>query len=458
MKFNRILLSLVLSLSAGFANASDDATSLYATYEQKLSSNDLNGAYEALAQRRETDKDNLQYIYDEASFLMEYSDDKSDAFALLEEALKTAEKKQDKYWLPRLNELKAGALFFLGDYEEAYETGRKALSFFKGDEKDEELSDISQLMVGICTALNRHDEAVKYGLQSLDIRRTTAGENSQKVASSLSALSLSYLRSGDIEKAEDAIGESEKIYEKLGIEEPSLFQNKASIAFEKKNYARAQKLFSKALELSENQSGNASTVISVLKSLSVCAQRQNNTDEASSYIEKAVSVASSAYGKEHPAMASVLNEKGLFEHSCGQYAKAMDTFADALGIYDKAYGERSQQSHDVLLSMYRCACDIVVNDDEGALKKAKDFMSDKFFTLETEDSSPVFLLAFGEWKMNSAACLFDYIPTVIDNNVDVLLSSDGSTVQKVQSSQLGTFNVSMQRDKDRHDELLKLME
>lgn len=457
MKFNRILLSLVLSLSAGFANASDDAASLYATYEQKLSSNDLNGAYEALAQRRETDKDNLQYIYDEASFLMEYSDDKSDAFALLEEALKTAEKKQDKYWLPRLNELKAGALFFLGDYEEAYETGRKALSFFKGDEKDEELSDISQLMVGICTALNRHDEAVKYGLQSLDIRRTTAGENSQKVASSLSALSLSYLRSGDIEKAEDAIGESEKIYEKLGIEEPSFFQNKASIAFEKKDYASAQKLFSKALELSENQSGNASTVISVLKSLSVCAQRQNNTDEASSYIEKAVSVASSAYGKEHPAMASVLNEKGLFEHSSGQYAKAMDTFADALGIYDKAYGERSQQSHDVLLSMYRCACDIVVNDD-AAIKKAKDFMSDKFFTLETEDSSPVFLLAFGEWKMNSAACLFDYIPTVIDNNVDVLLSSDGSTVQKVQSSQLGTFNVSMQRDKARHDELLKLME
>lgn len=157
-------------------------------------------------------------------------------------------------------------------------------------------------------------------------------------------------------------------------------------------------------------------------------------------------------------MASVLNEKGLFEHSCGQYAKAMDTFADALGIYDKAYGERSQQSHDVLLSMYRCACDIVVNDDEAALKKAKDFMSDKFFTLETEDSSPVFLLAFGEWKMNSAACLFDYIPTVIDNNVDVLFSSDGSTVQKVQSSQLGTFNVSMQRDKARHDELLKLME
>ena len=30
MKFNRILLSLVLSLSAGFANASDDAALLYA--------------------------------------------------------------------------------------------------------------------------------------------------------------------------------------------------------------------------------------------------------------------------------------------------------------------------------------------------------------------------------------------------------------------------------------------
>lgn len=457
MKLSGILLLLVLSLSTSNVLAADDAKTLYSAYEEKLYSGDLNGAYEALCQRRDSDKNNVEYLYDEASFLLQYSNDKQEAIPSLDKALEIADKKQDDYWLPRLNELKAGALYMSGDTENAYETGLKALSYYEGNEENEELSDICQLMVGICTALNRYDEAINYGLQSFDIRRRILGNDSQKVAVTMSALSLSYLKAGDIEKAKEAIEESEKIYTKLGVEESGFYRNKASVSFEEHKYEEAQQLFSKALELCEKESGSADSVISVLKSLSVCADRQGNGTEANDYLEKALSVASLKFGEEHPVMASVLNEKGLFEQSKGKFSDAMDTFNKALNIYDKAYGDRSQQSHDVLLSMYRCACDIVVNDHEEDMAKAKDFMSDKLFTLETENDNPVFLLTFGEWKMNSAACLFDYIPTVINDNVDVFISEDGKSLQKILSSQLGSFNVSMLRDKSRHDELLKLL-
>ena len=91
------------------------------------------------------------------------------------------------------------------------------------------------------------------------------------------------------------------------------------------------------------------------------------------------------------------------------------------------------------------------------MPKAKDFMSDKFFSLEVEGKDPVFLLAFAEWKFNCAVCIFDYIPTVINDNVDIVYSKDGKASKKMKSDKLGSFSVSIKRDKNHHDELLKLI-
>ena len=107
--------------------------------------------------------------------------------------------------------------------------------------------------------------------------------------------------------------------------------------------------------------------------------------------------------------------------------------------------------------MYRCACDIVVSNATKDIQIAKDFMSDKYFTLRNEGDDPLYLLAFGQWHMNNAACIFDYIPTVINDDVKILLSADKTSIQEIRSSDLNNFTVSIIRNKQIHDELLNLL-
>lgn len=455
MKLNKLLLSLILVLSVTNVYAADDAKALYETYEQKLKDCDLNGAYEALSIRSKTDPDNFEYVKDEVGFLLDYSNDKSEAIPLIEQALAKAESKKDEQWLPRLNEMYAGTLYLTGNNQKAYEIAKKALSYYVGKEGDEELSRIYQLMIAICDGQGMYEEALNYGLKALDLRRKIFGNESEDVASTLSALSFIYLRLNDLEKATESISQSENIYKKIGVEEPSFYQNKAVIATEKKDFVEARELFTKALELAR-KAGDNDRVIQNLKSLSNVADVQEKLDDAVSYMNEAVSIAASTYGEASPLYASSLREKGVLERDLNRYEDAMNTLGSALKIFDSTDGMRSQESLQTLLEMYRCACLIVTNDVEKLRPIAKEFMSDKYFLLEQESKDPVYLLSFGEWKMNNAGSIFDYIPEVIDNDVEVTYTADGNEVLSTTSLELGHFNLSMQRDKKLHEKLSEL--
>lgn len=455
MKINKLLLSLILVLSVSNVYAADDAKALYGTYEQKLKDGDLNGAYEALSARSKTDPDNFEYIKDEVGFLLDYSNDKSEAIPLIEQALAKAESKKDEQWLPRFNEMYAGTLYLTGNNQKAYEIAKKALSYYVGKEEDEELSRIYQLMIAICDVKGKYEEALNYGLKALELRRKVFGNESEDVASTLSALSFIYLRLNDLEKATESISQSEQIYKKIGVEEPSFYQNKAVIATEKKDFVEARELFTKALELAR-KAGDNERVIQNLKSLSNVANVQEKLEDAVSYMNEAVSIAASTYGEASPLYASSLREKGVLERDLNRYEDAMNTLGSALKIFDNTDGMRSQESQQTLLEMYRCACLIVTNDVEKLRPIAKEFMSDKYFLLEQESKDPVYLLSFGEWKMNNAGSVFDYIPEVIDNDVEVTYTADGNEVLSTTSLDLGHFNLSMQRDKKLHDNLSEL--
>lgn len=455
MKLNKLLLSLILVLSVTNVYAADDAKALYETYEQKLKDGDLNGAYEALSIRSKTDPDNFEYVKDEVGFLLDYSNDKSEAIPLIEQALVKAESKKDEQWLPRLNEMYAGTLYLTGNNQKAYEIAKKALSYYVGKEGDEELSRIYQLMIAICDGQGMYEEALNYGLKALELRRKVFGNESEDVASSLSALSFIYLRLNDLEKANESISQSENIYKKIGVEEPSFYQNKAVIATEKKDFVEARALFTKALDLAR-KAGDNDRVIQNLKSLSNVADVQEKSEDAVSYMNEAVSIAASTYGEASPLYASSLREKGVLERDLNRYEDAMNTLGSALKIFDSTDGMRSQESQQTLLEMYRCACLIVTNDVEKLRPIAKEFMSDKYFLLEQESKDPVYLLSFGEWKMNNAGSIFDYIPEVIDNDVEVTYTADGNEVLSTTSLELGHFNLSMQRDKKLHENLSEL--
>ena len=459
MKVSNKIIFLIFASLVSLAHASaDQAAALYEKYEYSLKHEDLNGAYEALNQRRRIDDKNLKYIYDESEFLLQYSNDQSYTQELIENGLNIAKDSADKYWIPRYLEILAGLLLQEGDTQKAYETGTEAYSYFAGESNNEELSDICQLLIGICTSLGKNDEALKYGLQALNIRRSVLGTNHIKTASTLTALSIAYLNQNDFKHAHEVLSEGEQIYTKLGIEDETLVNNQGVLAFAQQSFDDAYELFSKALDLTENKFGNKhSKLIGILKSLSVTAEKLNRYDEAVSYINEAFDIASSIYGSEHQICAQLLCEQGLLANQRKLYGTAMDKFSEALKIYDKLCGETSQPSQQTLISMYRCACDIVVANATKYIQTAKDFMSDKYFTLKHEDKDPLYLLAFGQWHMNNAACIFDYIPSVINDDVNILLSADKTSVQEIKSSDLSNFTVSIVRNKQIHDELLNLL-
>ena len=190
MKFSINFIFIIWASLIPLAQAStDQASSLYDKYEYSLKHDDLNGAYEALNQRRQLDNKNLKYIYDEGEFLLQYSNNQGYTKELIETGLKIAKDNKDKYWIPRYLEILAGILFQEGNIQPAYDTGIEAYSSLKGEQDDEERSDICQLLIGICTSLEKNDEALNYGLQALNIRRRVLGNNHRKTASTLTALS-----------------------------------------------------------------------------------------------------------------------------------------------------------------------------------------------------------------------------------------------------------------------------
>ena len=76
MKVSNKIIFLIFASLVSLAHASaDQSAALYEKYEYSLKHEDLNGAYEALNQRRRIDDKNLKYISDESEFLLQYSND-----------------------------------------------------------------------------------------------------------------------------------------------------------------------------------------------------------------------------------------------------------------------------------------------------------------------------------------------------------------------------------------------
>ena len=61
--------------------------------------------------------------------------------------------------------------------------------------------------------------------------------------------------------------------------------------------------------------------------------------------------------------------------------------------------------------------------------------------------------------MNCAVSIFDYIPSLSPQRKEkIVLSYDGKKTSSIDSSALDSFTVSIRRDKNKHDELIKILE
>ncbi len=450
------MLSLCLATVTVAATNDVEAQKLYKTYQQSLSANDLQSAAEALEKRRNLDPDNLQWSYDEGAFLLENTNDFDKVLAVLNHGLDTAKEIKDTYWIPKFLELIAGTLFQTGD-EKCLETANEAYSLYEGRKPDETLSDICQLISGIYLGRGDFTQALHFGQQALEIRRNVLGENTSKTAMTLHSLALAYLKSGDLENSRKYLTDSAAICKKIGVEAPALLNTQGLLALNQEEYSKAQDFFDRALDLCSKSHREPSLLVNVLSNLGVTQEHLGNSDKASEYMHQALNTANSYYGADSPRAVNQLKELGLMYREHGQYKEAMQTLEDALKFYDSHYGQDSAQSHDCLVEMYRCACLIVANDSVEVMDLAREFMQDKYFLISVSDKQPVYLLALGEWKMNSAASIFDYIPEMTEKDPVFTVSEDGQTAKQLAAAENDNFTIWIARGRQEHDALLALI-
>lgn len=449
------LLSLFVTSVAFAANIDEEAQSLYKQYEQALSTNDHKAAFDALDKRHQLDQNNLQWIYDEASFLLEHTNNFDKALSMLNNGLNLAKEHNDEHWTPAFLELIAGAFFIIGD-DRCQEVAMEAYNLYDGKKADEELSDICQLLTGIALRNDDYKQALQFGGQALGIRSSILGPNHLKTAATLTTLGLIYIYDENLQKAEEVLNKSAEIYKKLGQENAYLLNNQGMLALAQEQYLKAKEFFKKASELCKSTNDN-SLLTNAYANYGVAAESLGELDEAEKYLKQSLNTAIDFYGKGSPNSNAKLQDLGIFYLNHERYLDAMQILSEALEFNDEYYGDKSSQSQNCLIAMYRSACAIVSNDFKDGLEYARNFMKDKYFLIAFPQQEPIYLLSFGEWIMNCAASIFDYIPEQQNQQLSFKVSEDGKTIKELSTKDHEEFTIFIARGAQEHDFLLSLL-
>ena len=161
---------------------------------------------------------------------------------------------------------------------------------------------------------------------------------------SLNNLAELYLAQGNYAAAEPLFQRSLDIYETaLGETHPDVAQslnNLAELYLAQGNYAAAEPLFQRSLDIRETALGETHPdVAQSLNNLALLYQDQGNYAAAEPLYQRSLDIRETALGETHPDVAQSLNNLALLYRVQGNYAAAEPLFQRSLDIYETALGE-----------------------------------------------------------------------------------------------------------------------
>ena len=126
----------------------------------------------------------------------------------------------------------------------------------------------------------------------------------------------------------------------VALAQVSLLLNQTGIYLKSRaQYAKAEPLYRRALEIKEKISGpDHPDVATGLNNLAGLLRDQGQYAKAEPLCRRALEIDEKAYGPDHPDVAMGLNNLAGLLHAQGQYAKAEPLYRRALAIDEKAYG------------------------------------------------------------------------------------------------------------------------
>ena len=199
----------------------------------------------------------------------------------------------------------------------------------------------------------RYDEAIRLGLEVLEIRERVLGPKHPKVAWSLGNLGLFYLKKGDFKKAEPFLIRSLAIRKEISPPDHMAlahgYYNLGSLYKRMKAYEKAEPLLVRALEFVEKRKGEEHQyTVNCVTTLASVVYAHEKYDEAIRLYKKALAVREKRFGQEDQRLVSTLNRLGRSYREIKAYEKAESIYRRVLAICKKNLGPAHPDLADTL--------------------------------------------------------------------------------------------------------------
>jgi CHAT domain-containing protein/tetratricopeptide (TPR) repeat protein len=279
----------------------------------------------------------------------------------------------------------------LGEYDKADPLYRRALDIFKavlGEEHPDYLTTFNNLAV-LHGLRGDYKIALPLYRQALEMRKQTLGERHPDYVRSMNNLAWLYKAMGDYSNAEPLYlkalhlyeqglsygwpeGGILEIYRQTDLRRPLLggemqadlaliVGNLAVCYHEMGEYARAEPLYLRALEINKRIDGETSAASARnLNNLAAVYQLMGDNSRAETLFQKALALRKGLVGENHPDYATSLHNLGRFYYLVEDYDRAEPLYLQALAIRKRRLGEKHPyyaQTLDKLAMLYHAKGD-----------------------------------------------------------------------------------------------------
>jgi CHAT domain-containing protein len=293
------------------------------------------------------------------------------------------------------------------------------------------------------------DNALKYNLKALDIRRKELEKGHFDILMSYNNIALTYIAKKDYEKAKQYLWYIIKnCSEETRLWEASTYNKLGFVHQNTQKYNNAIKYYNKELAIYVEKKGeNSSEVAKALNNLGKVYCALKDYDKALEKISKSVAIRKKLLGNSHPILSKSLLTLGQYYSLNKEHEKAIKTYLEALEILEK------NQSSDIGLKywLYNLTGDVYLHQNN--LNKALNYFQYAITTI---------INGFDYCKELNNPELFIDRTNVINNKYEILskpalyynlickartyyqfYKNDNSLTDKIQQS-LNTYNLAFQ--------------
>ena len=213
----------------------------------------------------------------------------------------------------------------------------------KVEGKSQQYSVILHNLSGSYCNYGDYNNAIKYGMESLELDKTLYGEQHSEYAIGLHALGAAYMAKAEYTQALSYFQKMKQVLERIGKTNDDLYAQAlndiGSIYDDVGDLKQSENYLMQAMRLREKLSGkNSSDYANSLNNLATLYIQTGNLDKARDYFEQALKIFESIYGKDHIECAATLGNLGAVYEGLKDYNKAEQYHQRALTIRRKTFG------------------------------------------------------------------------------------------------------------------------